>query len=174
MSIDFGGRKPKRAPFVGKWFEVEDFSGRPGRLDLVVIDHDGEIAQPMLMRGECRFPDRTLIDLAVAHHDKDLCLAPLDLERDRSADADWQAVTKSTGGGFDAGNLYGLGMTAKDRIEATEAVERLERKETLIGEHHILGEASVTLAQDASVATFPLWILRPVLKDVVVKHAHDL
>jgi hypothetical protein len=48
MTVDLGRRKTEAAPFVDQRLEIENLRGRARRLDLVVIDHDDEVAEAVL------------------------------------------------------------------------------------------------------------------------------
>ena len=83
-------------------------------------------------------------------------------------------MAERTGRSLDAGNFRGFRMTAENRIAAAEGIERLERNEALVGEHHVQRDAAVALAQDHAVAAWPFRLVRPKAQHVVVEHAHDL
>ena len=82
-------------------------------------------------------------------------------------------MAERAGRSLDARNLCRFGMTAEDRIAAAEGIERLVGNETLFGQHHVLRDAAVTLAQDHAIPARPLRLFGPVAQDVVVEHAHD-
>src|SRR6516225_7000977 len=74
---------------------------------------------------------------------------------------------------LDAGNLGRFRMAAQDRIVAAEAVENIDREESLVRQQHILCKTAVSLAQDASVAACPRRICRTVAQDLIVQYAHN-
>ena len=64
-------------------------------------------------------------------------------------------MAERAGRRLDAGNFCRFWMAAENGIAAAEGVERLVGNETLFGEHDILGDTAMTLAQDHAVATWP-------------------
>ena len=114
----------------------------------------------VLAGAQRRLPHRAFVDLAVAHDHDDAGVALLDARRQRHADAIGQAVTERAGRGLDAGNFRRFRMAAENGIAAAERVERLVGNETLFGEHDILGDAAVALAQDHAVAPRPFRLAR--------------
>src|SRR5262249_3280627 len=95
------------------------------------------------------------------------------LGRDRHADRDRQSVAEAAGGDLDARH-FGIGVAAEDAVEAAELAELLLRKEALLLEQHIQGDAAVPLAQDEAVATGPFRVLRVVAQHAVEQHPQHL
>src|ERR1700722_7271122 len=83
-------------------------------------------------------------------------------------------MAECSGRSLDARYLCGLGMATQYRIKAAERVERLIGNEALLGQHHILRDATMTLAQNHAITPGPFWFGRSIPQDVVVKYAHDL
>ena len=113
VAIDLEHGEAEAAPFVAKRLQVLDFAGAC-RLDLVVVDHGGEVGQLVLAGAHRRLPDGALIDLAVAHDDEDAAVALLRARRERHADADRKPVAERAGRGLDSRDLAALGMAAQD------------------------------------------------------------
>src|SRR5882724_4397854 len=67
--------KTEAGPLVGKWLHTLDIEDTAGRLDLVVVDDRRQVGQVVLVGAGGRLPDRSLVDLAVAHQDIDLAVA---------------------------------------------------------------------------------------------------
>src|SRR5260370_12790811 len=109
----------------------------------------------MLARRKRRFPYRSFIDFTVAGNDEDTRFLAPHAQRERPPHADRQTMAESAGRGFDARDLDRFRMAAEDRIEPAKSVEDFEREETFVGEHDILREAAVPLAQNAAVALRP-------------------
>src|SRR5262249_50780052 len=156
---------------VNERLEILDFVCGSGRLDFVVIDHRGQIGQPVLAGAHRGLPDRTFIDFAVSQDNNHTAVALLHANGERHADTDRKTVPESTSRSLYAGHLSSLRMAAKYRVAATERVERLERKETLVGQHDIERDAAMTFAENQAIAVAPSRLQWPKAKDVVVKHA---
>src|SRR5215813_12660568 len=67
MSIAFRYVKPEARPLVGQWLHVLNLEHATCRLNLIVVDQHGEIAEPVLVGTSSRFPIRALVRLAVAY-----------------------------------------------------------------------------------------------------------
>ena len=147
---------------------------RPGGLDLVVVDHGGQVGQAVLARAHRGLPYRAFIDLAVSHHHDHAAVALLHANGERHANTDRKTVAESAGRSLNAGHLASFRMAAKDRVAAAERVECVEREETLVSQHDIERDAAMTLAQDHAVTVTPLRLRWPIAQDVIVKHAHNL
>ena len=83
-------------------------------------------------------------------------------------------MAERAGRRLDAGNFCRFRMAAENGIAAAEGVERLVGNEALFGEHDILRDAAVALAQDHAVAARPFRLVGAIAQHVVVEHAHDL
>ena len=127
----------------------------------------------VLAGAQRRFPHRAFVNLAVAHDHDDAGVALLDARRQRHADAVGQTMAERTGRRLDARNFRRFRMSAEDRVAAAEGVERLVGNEALFGQHDILRDAAVALAQDHAVAARPFWLIGAKAQNVVVEHAHD-
>ena len=127
VAVDLGDGEAEAAPFVGKRLELLDVRGRASRLDLVVVDHGGEIVEPVLAGAHRGFPDRAFVDLAVAHDHEDAVVALL---RIRAASAMPTPIDKSmserAGRGFDARHLAVFRMAAENAVARQKRLEILD------------------------------------------------
>src|SRR5580704_17044395 len=64
-------------------------------------------------------------------------------------------------------------MPAKNGIPAAKGVQRFVWNKTLFGQHHVLRDTTVTLAEDHAVAPAPLRLIGAKAQNVVVQNAHD-
>src|SRR5437762_2661976 len=99
----------------------------------------------MLGGGHRTFPDRALVQLAVAGDDEDARVALLDLRGNRHADANRQAVAKSAGGRLDPRHFAALRVTAENRVRAAILREVRGGEEAFVGKNREQTEAAVAL-----------------------------
>jgi hypothetical protein len=97
VPIHFRGAKTKRAPFVYERLQILNLARESCRLDLVVIDQGREVGELVLAGAQRGLPDRTFIDLAVAHEHEHAAVAATDALRERHADAIGEAMAERAG-----------------------------------------------------------------------------
>ena len=103
-----------------------------------MVDDRRQIVEAVVGGRHRPLPVRPLGQLAVAEQREHPGAGGVSLCRDRHPDADRQAMPEAAGIHLDPGYLSG-GMTDEGRLVVAECVDRLSRKESLVGEHHIQG-----------------------------------
>ena len=114
----------------------------------------------MLAGGKCRLPDRSFIDLAVAHDDINATVALLHARSEPHSDADRQAMAQGTGRCLNPGYLVRFRVSTEDRIAVAEGVKRLDGNETLVCKQDVLRDTAMALAEDHPIAATPLRLVR--------------
>src|SRR5690348_17650598 len=107
----------------------------------------------MLGRAHGGFPYRTLVDFAVAEQHKGAVEALAHARGKRQTDADGEPMPERARRRLHSRHHAVFGMSPKDAVSATEAVEFRKRKEAAIGEQCVEREAAMALAQDSEVAS---------------------
>ena len=152
--------------------QVEHLGGRSGLLIAVLIDDGDEIIRLELVRRHGGFPDLALIELAVAGHDVDAIVEPIEPRRQRVAQADRQALAQRACRCLYPGEPAHVRMAFQGAPDLAQGCEHIGGEVTGFGEHGVEQRGAVTFAQDEPIALGPARLLRVVAHDAAEVQRH--
>ena len=110
----------------------------------------------MLGRRHGALPDLPLLDLAVAEDAVHARVLGGELEAERHAERDGQALTERARCCLDAGEHHPVRMALQRAAELPEGDDAVHGEEAGLGHAEVLGGHAVSLGQDEAVAVLPV------------------
>ena len=160
VAVDLEGLKAEGLKLSGKAAEGHDLVAGAVELEVVPVDEDDEVVEPVLMRGAAGLPNLALVRLAVAEGAEDVVAFAVELRGERHACGAGEALSEGAGGDVDAGALVHAGVALQRRALFAQGVQHAHVEIALHGEGGILRGAGVALGEDEAVAVFPAGIFR--------------
>ena len=139
-----------------------------------MVDDGDQIIQLILMRLQCRFPDRAFVALAVAQHAVHAPIGVVLLAAQRHACRHAQPVTQRTGGKLHTRHALVAHMPGQARAVGVMGGKLLHREKAALRQCRIHRRARMALGENQPIAIFPLRILRVNAQDAGVEHRHNL
>ena len=155
--------------------EVQDILGRPGLLEMVAIDDQGQVVEPELGGRGGGFPVLSFAELAVAGQDVGVIALLVDPGGQRVADADRESLAERAGGGLDSGQPLHVGVPLERAAQLAQSHDLVVREVAGLGERRIEDRRRVPLGEDEAVAVGPVGVLGVVPQDSAeIEGRHDL
>src|SRR6266850_4434314 len=129
---------------------------------------------PQLRRRHRGFPDLALLDLPVAEHAIDAGRRAAQLEPERQAERDREALAQRAGGGLDARQRGPVGMALERRAELAQRDELFLGKVAGLGQHGIERRDGVALGEHDPIALGPVRPLGIVPQAAEVERGEDV
>src|SRR5216117_354581 len=179
VAVDLEDGPPERLPLRDDGLEVHDLRHEIVELDLVVVEDDAEVVERVggpaeLRRRHRRLPHLPLLDLAVAEDAVDARRSGAELEPERHAERDRQALAERARRRLDAGQGGPVGMALEPRAELAERDE-LGFVEVARPRHDRVERGDgVALGEDDAVPIGPVGALRVVAQPTEVERREDI
>ena len=175
VAVDDLGLPAKGRELAVDRVEVQHILGRPGLLEMVAIDDQREVVEPVLGGRGRGFPVLSFVELAVAGQDVGVIVFLVDPGGQGVADADREPLAERAGRGLDSGQPLHVRVPFERAAQLAQRHDLVVREVAGLRERRVEDRRGVPLGEDEAVAVGPVGVLGVVpQKATEIEGRHDL